>query len=173
MERTGIKILLPSEFFQTLPEYAEFACKNYLDKKLVYFEILISESAKLVCKIEPEVYSHMISGKEIEISKIEYFGIAAIIGNISMRDIMRDAIPDATSVLLQDHFSQYPNSKYKHDDPLYPVGIAYGNFKLSQRNSDEAECTLNDFGNRISGNYTILVRNKKLMLKRISFKKPA
>ena len=73
MGRMGIKILSPIEFLENLPESAEFVCKNYLDKKLIYFEVLISESAKLVCKINPEMYSLVISGKETEILKIEHF----------------------------------------------------------------------------------------------------
>lgn len=169
MERTGIKILSPFEFFRNLPEYTEFACKNYLDKKLIYFEILINEDAKLVCKIEPKMYSRIISGKEARVLLIEQFGIAAVVGSITIRDIMRDAVPDPDVPSLRNYFFQCPNSRYKHDNPLYPIGLACGYLRIFQRDINKIQFLLDDFGGRISGRYSALVKKEKLALRRFTF----
>lgn len=169
MERTGIKIFSPFGFLQNLPEYTQFACKNYPDKKLIYFEIFINKDAKLVCKIEPKMYSRIISGKEAEVLTIEHFGITAVVGNITIRDIMRDAIPDSDVPSLRNYFFQCSNSKYKHDDPLYPVGLACGYFRILVRSTNRIQFLLNDFGNRISGIYSALIKNEKLVLRRLTF----
>ncbi|MDO8600133.1 MAG: hypothetical protein Q7R73_00745 [bacterium] len=165
MERKGIAVLSPKEFMARVTDTAqEFVVKNYPDKKLVYFEILLNKNEKLVCKMSPDTYARLGKGLEAETQALELFQSAAITGSITIREIMRDARPNSHNAILQDYFFQHSNSRYAVDDPLYPVGLAFGYLYLVRRNPDDIFVILRDRGDILSGAYQIARHREQLLI---------
>lgn len=166
MNAAGVKMLSAEEFIKNIPDLAEFVWKRYPDKKAVYFEILLSDDEKLVCKMSYGEFTNVRHCRCAGTIVTELFTKTAVVGTITMRDIMRDALPDPAVSFPETCFIRHPQSRYTYDDPLYPVGLAYGYLFLLERKDGRAKFLLDDFSNTLSGRFTAFREKGILKLKR-------
>jgi len=98
----------------------EFSVMQYFDVNRVLLKILFDDYAQFTAEIRPAEFIHRIN-KPIELLYHKLFDKSRIRGNISLKEILHDALPGEDS--LRDFFKPHPNSAHKD---RYPLGLNGG-----------------------------------------------
>ncbi|MFC1678366.1 hypothetical protein ACFLZ9_01355 [Patescibacteria group bacterium] len=95
MGQKGIISLTAQQYlgYLAIIKESEFVFKWYPDKELIYFEILFSNTSKLVAKIEVREYGKIDTSGVRFLRPLVLFTSEAIEGAITIPEIMRDAVP--------------------------------------------------------------------------------
>jgi len=156
--------LTPSEYLKHLSSISdsEFALKRYPDKGMILFEILLNDYEKLLARMTVYDYADLVArNKRISLSELGLFTSKMIQGNMTIREILHDAItikPDLSSFFVQNE-----NSKYKDKLGLYPMGIAGGRIEILDKNEQEIKYRLDDLAKLgISGIYRTYIKDERL-----------
>jgi len=169
--KKSVYSLTPSDFLEHLKKIiaSEFAIKQYQDrdiKESILFEILLNEKEKLITRLSETSLKRLIAGEEIVLAELGLFSFDMVIGNISIRDIVHDAVPSVPE--LSSFFEKKKGSKYQNKPELYPLGIAGGKVEIIFKSKNILKLKLIDVSGKMSGIYYFHAKNKGLSVIRKS-----
>lgn len=170
-QKTGM--ISVAEFFKILWSLrkSEFVFKVYFDRDpkvnkiyRVYFEVLVDDDSKLVCKITENAFDQLLLGERAIVEEISLFTSDMIKGNISIRAIMRDARPHPNIQELVDYFQQFPGSIFENVPEKYPLGLACGTVRPLSRQDSFMLIKLEDVSGQFSGKYFLKSMHSRLYM---------
>lgn len=136
-------------------ERSEFAFKRYPKKSCgekILFEILVSPREKFVAKFSEAEFQKLLMRKKCETENYYFFGEEDIKGEISIYEILHDAIPLCST--LDGFFEKSEKSKYKEKED-YPIGLAGGEIILGEPRKKSIYVNLESINKKIGGAYII------------------
>ncbi len=143
------------EFFKKIEDKLnkelEFSVLKYFNPDRTLFKILLDDDTQFTAEIITS-YQDLINSREIQLLYHKLFTKNEIVGAISMREILHDALPVQNENALNEFFKLNKNSAYKSNPPL---GTNCGKMQFIYAAGNKANLIINDLakGKNISGKY--------------------
>ncbi len=143
------------EFFKKIEDKLnkelEFSVLKYFNPDRTLLKVLLDADTQFTAEIITS-YQDLINSREIQLLYYKLFTKNEIVGAISMREILHDALPAQNENALNEFFKLNKNSAYKGNPPL---GTNCGKLQLTYVANNKANLMISDLARKknISGKY--------------------